>query len=159
MRQVGVEGRRGRPAIARLPAGKPGYAVLSRGWMRRGWLRRLLLCPPLLCLPLMTGCLYHTRKLQPVKPPGVVMNADATLLASILSRAYDSVQTLKRDSGPSGFGGRHPKGIGHRLHFVSRVHYFAQTGDAAGGWPVAGVAYPGFRPGERRQCLQTLHPI
>ena len=62
--------------------------------MRRGWLRRLLLCPPLLCLPLITGCLYHTRKLQAVKPPGVVMNADATLLASILSRTYDSIQTL-----------------------------------------------------------------
>jgi outer membrane lipoprotein-sorting protein len=62
--------------------------------MRRGWLKKLLLYPPLLCLPLMTGCLYHTRKLQPVKAPDLVMNADATLLASILSRTYDSVQTL-----------------------------------------------------------------
>jgi len=62
--------------------------------MRRGgfeaWLRLL----PLLCLPLPTGCLYHTRKLQPVTASGVVMNADATLLASILSRTYDSTQTL-----------------------------------------------------------------
>ncbi len=62
--------------------------------MRRGWLRRLLLCPPLLCLPLLTGCLYHTRKLQIVRPPGVVMNADATQLAGILSHTYDSIQTL-----------------------------------------------------------------
>ncbi len=42
----------------------------------------------------MTGCLYHTRKLQEVKAPSVVMNADAILLASILSRTYDSIQTL-----------------------------------------------------------------
>ena len=62
--------------------------------MRRSWLRRLLLCPPLLCLPLLTGCLYHTRKLQIVRAPGVVMNADATQLARILSRTYDSIQTL-----------------------------------------------------------------
>jgi outer membrane lipoprotein-sorting protein len=62
--------------------------------MRRGWLRRLLVGSPLLCLPLMTACLYHTRKLQAVKAPSVVMNADATLLASILSRTYDSIQTL-----------------------------------------------------------------
>ncbi len=49
---------------------------------------------PLLCLPLLSGCLYHTRKLQPVAPSGAVMNADATQLANILSRNYDSIQTL-----------------------------------------------------------------
>ncbi len=62
--------------------------------MRRGWLRRLLLCPPLLCLPLLTGCLYHTRKLQPITQSGVAMNADATQLAAILSRNYGTIDTL-----------------------------------------------------------------
>jgi outer membrane lipoprotein-sorting protein len=71
------------------------HAVWTRGWMRRGLLKRLLLCPPLLCLPLLTGCLYHTRKLQTVNAPSVVMNATATQLADILSHTYDSVQTLK----------------------------------------------------------------
>jgi len=54
----------------------------------------LALCPPLLCLPLLTGCLYHTRKLQAVKPSGTVMSADATQLAGILIRNYDAIQTL-----------------------------------------------------------------
>jgi len=62
--------------------------------MERGWLRRLLLCPPLLCLPLLTGCLYHTRKLQAVKAPSAVMDADARQLAAILSRNYATIQTL-----------------------------------------------------------------
>ena len=43
----------------------------------------------------MTGCLYHTHKLQTVVPSGAVMNADATKLASILSQTYSTVQTLK----------------------------------------------------------------
>jgi hypothetical protein len=54
----------------------------------------LALCPPLLCLPLLTGCLYHTRKLQAVKPSGTVMSADATQLAGVLIRNYDAIQTL-----------------------------------------------------------------
>jgi hypothetical protein len=62
--------------------------------MQRGWLRSLLLCPPLLCLPLMTGCLYHTHKLQPITQSGVAMNADASQLAAILSRNYGTIETL-----------------------------------------------------------------
>lgn len=52
------------------------------------------MCPPLLCLPLLTGCLYHTRKLQPVTQSGPAMNADATQLAAILSRSYSTIETL-----------------------------------------------------------------
>jgi outer membrane lipoprotein-sorting protein len=62
--------------------------------MRRGWLKNLLLCPPLLCLPLMTGCLYHTRKLQPLTQSGVTMTAGASQLAAILSQNYNAIQTL-----------------------------------------------------------------
>jgi outer membrane lipoprotein-sorting protein len=54
----------------------------------------LSLCSPLLCLPLMTGCLYHTRKLQTVVPSGAVLNADATQLAATLSRNYGTIETL-----------------------------------------------------------------
>jgi outer membrane lipoprotein-sorting protein len=91
---VGVERRRRGQAIAGLLARNAVFVVLSRGWMRRGLLRRLLLCPPLLCLPLMTGCLYHTRKLQPVTRSGVAMDADATQLAERLSRTYSTIETL-----------------------------------------------------------------
>jgi outer membrane lipoprotein-sorting protein len=62
--------------------------------MRRSWQRRLLLCPPLLCLPLTTGCLYHTRKLETVKPSGVVITADAAQLAGSINRTYNSIQSL-----------------------------------------------------------------
>ncbi len=62
--------------------------------MRRSWLRRLLLCPPLLCLPLMTGCLYHTRKLEMAKTPGVVITADAAQLADSINHIYNSISSL-----------------------------------------------------------------
>jgi outer membrane lipoprotein-sorting protein len=62
--------------------------------MRRSWLRRLLLCPPLLCLPLMTGCLYHTRKLEMAKTPGVVITADAAQLADNINHVYNSISSL-----------------------------------------------------------------
>jgi outer membrane lipoprotein-sorting protein len=94
MRRVGVERRRRGLAIARPLARNAVFVVLSRGWMRRGLLRRLLLCPPLLCLPLMTGCLYHTRKLQPVKVSGVVITADAAQLAGSVNATYNSIQSL-----------------------------------------------------------------
>jgi outer membrane lipoprotein-sorting protein len=62
--------------------------------MRRSWVRKLLLCPPLLCLPLMTGCLYHTHKLQAVKPPTTVLDADAAKLAAIIDKTNNAIQTL-----------------------------------------------------------------
>jgi outer membrane lipoprotein-sorting protein len=62
--------------------------------MRTGWLRRLLLCPPLLCLPLMTGCLYHTRRLQAPRAPLVQMNSDAAQLAASVNQAYNAVHSL-----------------------------------------------------------------
>jgi outer membrane lipoprotein-sorting protein len=62
--------------------------------MRRSWLRRLLLCPPLLCLPLMNGCLYHTRKLEMAKTPGVVITADAAQLADSINHIYNSISSL-----------------------------------------------------------------
>lgn len=65
--------------------------------MRRGWLKRLLLSPPLpllLCLLPLTGCLYRTRKLQPVKPPQVEITTNAAQLAESINHAYDSIQTL-----------------------------------------------------------------
>jgi outer membrane lipoprotein-sorting protein len=42
----------------------------------------------------MTGCFYHTRKLQTVVPSGAVLNADATQLAASLSRNYGTIETL-----------------------------------------------------------------
>ena len=43
----------------------------------------------------MTGCLYHTRKLQTVvTQSGAVLNADATQLAATLSRNYGTIETL-----------------------------------------------------------------
>ena len=63
--------------------------------MQRGWLRILLLCSPLLCLPLMTGCLYHTRKLEIPKAPTVELSADATQLVSQTNRAYNAIESLK----------------------------------------------------------------
>jgi outer membrane lipoprotein-sorting protein len=47
-----------------------------------------------LCLPLMTGCLYHTRKLQAPQAPATVMNADAAQLAGRIKQSYDSIQSL-----------------------------------------------------------------
>jgi outer membrane lipoprotein-sorting protein len=42
----------------------------------------------------MTGCLYHTRKLQPVKESGVVITADAAQLAGGINHTYNSIQSL-----------------------------------------------------------------
>jgi len=47
-----------------------------------------------LCLPLMTGCLYHTRKLQTPQAPRAVMNADAAQLAGRIKQTYISIQSL-----------------------------------------------------------------
>jgi outer membrane lipoprotein-sorting protein len=61
----------------------------------KGLLRGLpLCCLALCCLPFMTGCLYHTRKLQTPKAPSVVMNADAAQLAESVNRAYEAVRSL-----------------------------------------------------------------
>jgi outer membrane lipoprotein-sorting protein len=51
---------------------------------------------PLLLLPLflLTGCLYHTRKLQTPQAPTVVMNAEAVQLATRLKDAYDAIHSL-----------------------------------------------------------------
>jgi outer membrane lipoprotein-sorting protein len=62
--------------------------------MQKGLPKRLLLCAPLFCLPLLTGCFYHTRKLQPVVPAAVTLDADASKLANILTDSYNKVNTL-----------------------------------------------------------------
>jgi hypothetical protein len=72
--------------------------------MRRVELRRLVhrlpplrlfwACLTLTCLPLMTGCLYHTRKLEPPRAPVAQLDADATQLADRINQAYDAVHTL-----------------------------------------------------------------
>lgn len=49
---------------------------------------------PLLCLPLLTGCLYHTRKLQTPQAPSAVMTADADQLATRIKDAYESIHSL-----------------------------------------------------------------
>ncbi len=42
----------------------------------------------------MTGCLYNTRKLQPVKASGVVITADAAQLAGSINYTYNSIQSV-----------------------------------------------------------------
>jgi outer membrane lipoprotein-sorting protein len=42
----------------------------------------------------MTGCLYHTRKLQTPQAPTTVQNADAAELAGRIKQAYDSIHSL-----------------------------------------------------------------
>ena len=57
--------------------------------MRRRWLNAVALL-----LPVMTGCLSHTRKLQTVRPPSVVENADAAQLVDGLNRSYAAVNSM-----------------------------------------------------------------
>jgi hypothetical protein len=49
---------------------------------------------PLLCLPLLTGCLYHTRKLQTPQAPAAVMTASVDQLASRIKDTYESIHSL-----------------------------------------------------------------
>ncbi len=42
----------------------------------------------------MTGCLYHTRKLEMAKTPGVVITADAAQLADNINHVYNSISSL-----------------------------------------------------------------
>ncbi len=42
----------------------------------------------------MTGCLYHTRKLQTPQAPSSVLTADAARLVANVNRTYDTIQTL-----------------------------------------------------------------
>lgn len=57
-------------------------------------LRGLARALPLFCLPLLTGCLYHTRKLQTPKAPTVVMTATAEQLAGRIKESYESIHSL-----------------------------------------------------------------
>jgi hypothetical protein len=76
-----------------LPGSKLGFA-LHRKRMPGIGLRRCLSCLPLLLLPLMTGCLYHTRKLQTPKAPSVVLNADAGQLVAKINQANDVIHSM-----------------------------------------------------------------
>jgi hypothetical protein len=78
--------------------------MLSRGSTRTGKqkrslprpsLSRLFLCLPVFFLPLMTGCLYHTRKLEPPRAPVAQLDANAAQLAGRINDAYDAVHTLR----------------------------------------------------------------
>jgi len=56
--------------------------------------RLLRLCLPALYLATLTGCLSHTRKLQTVKAPPVVINADAAQLVGQINHAYEAIHSL-----------------------------------------------------------------
>jgi len=43
---------------------------------------------------MLAGCLSHTRKLQTVKPPPVVRNADAAQLVGQINQAYEAIHSL-----------------------------------------------------------------
>jgi outer membrane lipoprotein-sorting protein len=62
--------------------------------MLRSRLKRVSRGLPLLCLTLLSGCLYHTRKLQTPKPPTTELNSDAEQLAASINQAYQAVQSL-----------------------------------------------------------------
>jgi hypothetical protein len=49
---------------------------------------------PLVCLPLLTGCLYHTRKLQTPQAPTAVITANADQLATRIKDTYESIRSL-----------------------------------------------------------------
>jgi len=57
--------------------------------MSKHWLRALTLI-----LPALTGCLYHTRKLQVPKAPAIVLSAKADDLVSRVNKQFASIQTL-----------------------------------------------------------------
>lgn len=60
---------------------------------RRPWARLLAVAAPLLLLPV-TGCLSHTRVVQAVKRPPVVMDAKPSDLVGKLNAEFDAIQTL-----------------------------------------------------------------
>jgi len=47
-----------------------------------------------LLLPALSGCLYHTRKVQVLKAPAVVMNAKAENLVERINQQFAAIQTL-----------------------------------------------------------------
>jgi hypothetical protein len=57
--------------------------------MSKHWLKALTLI-----LPTLTGCLYHTRKVQVPKPAGVVQGARAEDLVKQVNEAYAAIHTL-----------------------------------------------------------------
>ena len=106
----------------------------------------------------MTGCLYNTRKLQPVKASGVVITADAAQLADSINHTYNTIESLSATVDlQASVGGTQKGSVTDYTSFRGFIRA-AQAGDAAGDWPVAGVADAGLRPGERRQQLQALIP-
>lgn len=62
-------------------------------WPRRPSARLLALAAPLLLLPT-TGCLSHTRAVQAVKRPPVIMDASASDLLGTLNAQFDAIQSL-----------------------------------------------------------------
>ncbi len=76
--------------------GEPERHEGSRGGSRNpgSSLRRRAWFLPLLCLPLLTGCLYHTRKIQAPLGQVAVKTADAFQLVGSINQAYDAVQAL-----------------------------------------------------------------
>jgi len=62
--------------------------------MRRGWLKGVFAGLSLLPIATMTGCLYHTRKLQTPTAPSMVKNADAAQLVASINSNYESIRSL-----------------------------------------------------------------
>jgi outer membrane lipoprotein-sorting protein len=62
--------------------------------MRRSWMSRQALSLLLPLLAGMSGCLYHTRKLEAPTAPSTVLNADASQLVEKVNQAYDAVHSM-----------------------------------------------------------------
>jgi len=93
--------------------------------------RSLSLC--LLGLPLLTGCLYHTRQLQPPKSAGPALDESVVQLVTSINERYDSYQTL-----------------------VATVNFSAQIGGAKRGKETDTASFGGYILLRKPQSLRVL---